>query len=78
MPPLCSADARPGRPSEAAAALTAQLSSLLEGSAVVDRRQLCIDAGKAAWAVYLDIYVLDAGKSWVEVALSLSLLGAGG
>lgn len=62
MPPLCSADTRPGRPSEAAAALTQTLTSLLEGAGVVDRRQLCIDAGKAAWAVYVDVYVLDAGR----------------
>lgn len=61
LAPLCSADTRPGRPSEAAAVLTEQLSSLLEGAGVVDRRQLCIDPGKAAWAVYVDVYVLDAG-----------------
>lgn len=59
MAPLCSATARPGRPSEAAQVLTEQLGALL--SSVVDARQLCIDAGKAAWAVYVDIYVLDAG-----------------
>lgn len=59
LAPLCSATARPGRPSEAAQVLTEQLGALLCG--VVEPRQLCIDAGKAAWAVYLDIYVLDAG-----------------
>lgn len=31
---------------------------------MVDRRQLCIDPGKAAWALYVDVYVLDAG-GWV-------------
>ena len=46
--------------------LTEQLTSLLDSAAVLDRRQLCIDPGKAAWAVYLDIYVLDAG-GWVLV-----------
>lgn len=64
MAPLCSAEARPGRPSEAAVVLTEQLTCLLESAAVVDRRQLCIDPGKAAWAVYLDLFVLDAG-GWV-------------
>ena len=64
MAPLCSADVRPGRPCEAAQVLTAQLTALLEGAggaAVLDRRQLCIDPGKAAWAVYVDVSVLDAG-----------------
>ena len=61
MAPLCSAECRPGRPSEAAQALGEQLGAVLEGGGVLDRRQLCIDAGKAAWAVYLDLYVLDAG-----------------
>ena len=61
MAPLCSADARPGRPSEAAAVLTQQLTSLLDAGGVVDGRQLCIDPGRVAWAVYVDVYVLDAG-----------------
>lgn len=59
MAPLCSATTRPGRPAEAAQVLTEQLNALL--SSAVDARQLCIDVGKAAWAVYVDIYVLDAG-----------------
>lgn len=59
MAPLCAAAARPGKPSEAAQVLTEQLSGVLQGA--VDRRQLCIDPGKAAWAVYVDVYVLDAG-----------------
>lgn len=28
---------------------------------IMDPRQLCIAAGKAAWMAYLDIYILDAG-----------------
>lgn len=59
LPPLCSATTRPGRPSEAAAVLTAQLNALLAAPGVLDRSQLCIDSGKAAWAVYIDVYVLD-------------------
>ncbi|EFN59910.1 hypothetical protein CHLNCDRAFT_132943 [Chlorella variabilis] len=75
LAPLCSADTRPGRPSEAAAVLTEQLSSLLEGAGVVDRRQLCIDPGKAAWAVYVDVYVLDADGSLHDACL-LAVLAA--
>ncbi|KAI7841051.1 hypothetical protein COHA_005279 [Chlorella ohadii] len=71
MAPLCSATARPGRPSEAAQVLTEQLGALL--SSVVDARQLCIDAGKAAWAVYVDIYVLDADGSLHDACLLAAL-----
>lgn len=39
--------------------LTEQVGNLVRS--IVDARQLCIDAGKAAWMAYLDIYVLDAG-----------------
>ena len=51
--------------------LTEQVGRLVDG--IVDGRQLCIDAGRAAWLAYLDIYVLDAGaenirrsRSWTQ------------
>lgn len=68
MAPLCSATTRPGRPAEAAQVLSEQLGALL--GSVVDARQLCIDAGKAAWAVYVDIYVVDAGGREAEVGMA--------
>lgn len=71
MAPLCSATTRPGRPAEAAQVLTEQLNALL--SSAVDARQLCIDAGKAAWAVYVDIYVLDADGSLHDACLLAAL-----
>ena len=70
LAPMCSASTRPGRPSEAAAVLTAQLNSLLATPGVLDREQLCIDPGKAAWAVYIDIYVLDDDGSLHDVCLA--------
>jgi exosome complex RNA-binding protein Rrp42 (RNase PH superfamily) len=39
--------------------LTEQVAGIVER--LVDARQLCIAAGKAAWLAYLDIYILDAG-----------------
>lgn len=71
LAPLCSAASRPGRPSEAAAVLSEQLSELLGGTqGILDPRQLCIGAGKAAWQVFLDVYVLDAGEVLVGVPAS--------
>lgn len=68
MAPLCSAEARPGRSSEAALVLADQMSSLLS-SDVLDLKQLCIDPGKAAWAAYVDVYVLDADGSLHDACL---------
>ena len=45
------------------------MATLLESSAFVDLQQLCIDPGRAAWAVYVDIYVLDADGSLHDVCL---------
>jgi len=60
MAPLSEANARPGRPSEAATILSEQIDSLISQSGILDMTQLCIDPGSTAWAAYIDIYVLDS------------------
>lgn len=42
---------------------------------LLDPKQLCIDPGRAAWAVYVDIYVLDADGSLHDACL-LAMLAA--
>jgi len=72
---------RPGRTPEAAHALQSQLSALLLGAGagaaggVLDPASLCIAPGRAAWAAYLDIYVLSADGSLLDACL-LAALGA--
>lgn len=53
--------------------LTEQLTAALSLGGLLDLRQLCIDPGKAAWAVYVDVYVLDADGSLHDVCLLASL-----
>lgn len=74
LPPLCSAATKAGRSSETAAVLTAQLNSIFQEDSVVNTRQLCIFNGKAAWAVYLDIYILDSDGSLLDAAVLASVI----
>jgi exosome complex component RRP43 len=70
--PLASAAGEASRAADAAAAgvVAERLRALLLGGndggtsqGLVDTRQLCIEPGRAAWAAYLDLVVLDAGGS---------------
>jgi exosome complex component RRP43 len=44
---------------------------------LVDTRQLCIDPGRAAWAAYLDVVVLDASGSAADACLLAALAALG-
>lgn len=69
MTPMSSPEARPGRPPEAAHAIAHQLHSLLLSSGALDLNELCIRKAAAAWAVFCDIYVLNADGGLLDAAL---------
>ncbi|CAA0842820.1 3-5-exoribonuclease family protein [Striga hermonthica] len=77
MPPICSPLVRPGRPAKIAPVLAKQLSDtiLRQGiklfwvSGMLNLKELCLVAGKAAWMAYLDIYCLDADGALFDAAL---------
>ena len=69
MTSLASSNHRPGRFSEEAASIQERISSALQASVAVHLEDLCIDPGRAAWCMYLDIYVLDAAGSLLDAAL---------
>lgn len=69
MPPTCSPIVRPGRPAEAAPALSKQLSDTIISSGMVDLKELSLVSGKAAWMAYLDVYCLDADGALFDAAL---------
>ncbi|GER39898.1 exosome complex component Rrp42 [Striga asiatica] len=58
MPPICSPLVRPGRPAEIAPV-----------SGMLNLKELCLVAGKAAWMAYLHIYCLDADGALFDAAL---------
>lgn len=55
--PLCSAQFKPGAPSETAQVLSQQLDTL--SLSIVDREDLCIEPGQAVWALYADVLCLN-------------------
>ncbi|KAK9850091.1 hypothetical protein WJX84_000301 [Apatococcus fuscideae] len=69
MAPMSAPDVRPGRPGEAAQCLAEQVSSILACPDVISRQQLCIEPGRACWVVYLDIIVLNADGSLLDLCL---------
>ena len=73
LPPPCSAASRPGWPSARAAQLTERLRDLLTAPEFFDLGQLSIAGGKAVWALYLDVYVIDDDGSLLDVCLLAAL-----
>jgi exosome complex component RRP43 len=69
MTPLAAPDYRPGKPSDYTHALEQRVSEALLQTGLLDLRQLCISAGQAAWALYLDLCVLDADGSLLDALL---------
>lgn len=69
MTSLASSSHRPGRFSEEATSIQERINSAVESSSALNLEDLCIDPGRAAWCVYLDIYLLDAAGSLVDAAL---------
>ena len=46
-----------------------QVSAALHTSKACDLAHLCIDCGRAAWAAYLDIYILDNDGALLDACL---------
>ena len=69
LPPMCSAAARPGRPSEEAAYCSRRIADALRDAKVVDPKRLCVDEGRFAWRARLDVYVLDHDGCVLDAAI---------
>ena len=69
MTSLASSSHRPGRFSEEAISIQERISSSLDTSSAVHLEDLCIDPGRAAWCIYLDIYILDAAGALLDTSL---------
>eukprot|EP00002_Diphylleia_rotans_P005222 TRINITY_DN14334_c0_g1_i1.p1 TRINITY_DN14334_c0_g1~~TRINITY_DN14334_c0_g1_i1.p1 ORF type:complete len:273 (-),score=58.65 TRINITY_DN14334_c0_g1_i1:233-1051(-) len=67
--PLCSADFRPGKPSDEGQAMSQQIHRLVNRSGIVDRQQLCIEEGKLVWVLYVDVVGLDHDGSVIDASL---------
>ncbi|KAK9908249.1 hypothetical protein WJX75_004814 [Coccomyxa subellipsoidea] len=68
MAAFASSETRPGRQSEAAQCVQEQIRTALRSAGAVELGELAIDKSHA-WAVFLDIYVLNADGSLLDVCL---------
>ncbi|XP_011630913.1 exosome complex component RRP43-like [Pogonomyrmex barbatus] len=66
LSPLCSSKFRPGPPSEQAQVLSKLIDIILNNSAALDLRDLCICKGKLVWVLYCDILCLNYNGSVID------------
>jgi exosome complex component RRP42 len=71
--PLASPTFEPGPPDENAIELARIVDRGLRESKCLDFRELCIEAGKEVWVIYVDIHVLDHGGNLVDAAMLASV-----
>ena len=66
--PLCHASVKAGPPTPQQQSITHQLQQIIETYDVVDLEALCIEPGKAAWILYVDIVCLSSSGSLLSTA----------
>ncbi|KAL7227194.1 hypothetical protein ACSBR1_022121 [Camellia fascicularis] len=66
--PMADPSFEAGRPGEAAVELGRIIDRGLRESRAVDMESLCVIAGKLAWAIRLDLHILDNGGNLVDTA----------
>lgn len=69
MTALATPDYRPGKQPGIAHIIQQRLSDVLLGCKVLQLSDLCIAEGQAVWVVYLDLYILNAAGSLLDVSL---------
>ncbi|GJJ06404.1 hypothetical protein Clacol_000595 [Clathrus columnatus] len=75
LPPLCSSRFKSGPPGEEAQILSERLNEVLISSVVVPLSSLCIQPGKAVWALYIDAICLNYDGNLFDAAL-LAIMAA--
>ncbi|CAO3682649.1 unnamed protein product [Umbelopsis vinacea] len=59
LAPICSANFRPGPPSEQAQINAETINHVMETCHILDLSDLCIEEGKAVWSLYADIVCIN-------------------
>uniref|UniRef100_A0A6U9QHF6 Ribosomal RNA-processing protein 43 n=1 Tax=Picocystis salinarum TaxID=88271 RepID=A0A6U9QHF6_9CHLO len=75
MAGTCSSETRPGKTSDKAQDVAADVVSAINACDAVDLTQMCIVKGQAAWVAYLDLYCLEDDGSVFDASL-LAAMGA--
>ncbi len=71
--PLASPTFEPGPPDENSIELARVVDRGLRESKCIDFRELCIEAGKEVWVIYVDVHVLDHGGNLIDASMLASI-----
>jgi len=75
LPPVCSAEFRPGPPSEKAQIISQFIADTINNSKILALEHLCIEQDKLCWVLYADIVCVCHDGNIVDAAL-LALMAA--
>ncbi|KAF9362127.1 Exosome complex component RRP43 [Mortierella sp. AD094] len=70
LSPICSSTFRPGPPSEQAQVVSESINRVLKESKVLDLKDLCIEEGKAVWALWIDVVCVSYDGNIYDAALA--------
>ncbi|KAF9113973.1 Exosome complex component RRP43 [Mortierella sp. AM989] len=70
LSPICSSTFRPGPPSEQAQVVSESINRILKESKVLDLKDLCIEEGKAVWALWIDVVCISYDGNIHDAALA--------
>ncbi|KAG8852346.1 hypothetical protein FRB96_008692 [Tulasnella sp. 330] len=69
LPAICSPKFKPGPPGEEAQVLSERLNEVLSLAQVVPTTSLCIETGKAAWVLYIDVTCINYDGNPMDATL---------
>ncbi|CAO3677283.1 unnamed protein product [Umbelopsis ramanniana] len=69
LAPICSANFRPGPPSEQAQINAETINHVMETCQILDLSELCIEEGKAVWTLYADIVCINYDGNILDASL---------
>ena len=67
--PICHQQFKPGPPSELAQSASYFIMEAINNSKLIETKNLCIEAGKLVWVVYIDLICLNFGGNILDVSL---------
>ncbi|KAF9571057.1 Exosome complex component RRP43 [Mortierella alpina] len=70
LSPICSSAFRPGPPSAQAQVVSESIDRVLKESKVLDLKDLCIEEGKAVWALWVDVVCVSYDGNIYDAALT--------
>ncbi|KAG0369554.1 ribosomal protein S5 domain 2-type protein [Gamsiella multidivaricata] len=77
LSPICSSVFKPGPPSEQAQVVSESINRVLKESNVLNLKDLCIEEGKAAWVLWVDVVCVSYDGNINDAALTAVMAALG-